>query len=188
MGESRRSFLKKSAAGLALFTILPRKVLGAMGGDKKYVAPSDQLTRGIIGTGGIGMGNLHFVSDERCRLVAVCDVDKNHLDKALKKGVEKFGTKLQAYTDWRDLVHDSNVDIVHIATPSHWHGIMAVESCRAGKDIFCEKPMTRTIGEGQKVVEAVHKYGRIFRLDTWFRFKDTFYGLGTMVEPLKKLV
>ena len=65
---------------------------------------------------------------------------------------------------------------------------MDVESCRAGKDIFCEKPMTRTIGEGQKVVEAVHKYGRIFRLDTWFRFKDTFYGLGTTVEPLKKLV
>lgn len=188
MGESRRSFLKKSAAGLALFTILPRNVFGAMGGDKKYVAPSDQLTRGIIGVGGIGMSGLHFVSDERCRLVSVCDVDRNHLDNALKKGVEKFGTKLQAYTDWRDLVHDANVDIVHIATPSHWHGIMAVEACRAGKDIFCEKPMTRTIGEGQKVVEAVNKYGRIFRLDTWFRFKDTFYGLGTTVEPLKKLV
>ena len=188
MGESRRSFLKKSAAGLALFTILPRNVFGAMGGGKKYVAPSDQLTRGIIGTGGIGMSGLHFASDDRCRLVSVCDVDKNHLDNALKKGVEKFGTKLQAYTDWRDLVHDPNVDIVHIATPSHWHGIMAVEACRAGKDIFCEKPMTRTIGEGRKVVEAVNKYGRIFRLDTWFRFKDTFYGLGTTVEPLKKLV
>ena len=84
-----------------MFTILPRNVFGAMGGDKKYVAPSDQLTRGIIGVGGIGMSGLHFVSDERCRLVSVCDVDRNHLDNALKKGVEKFGTKLQAYTDWR---------------------------------------------------------------------------------------
>ena len=65
---------------------------------------------------------------------------------------------------------------------------MAVEAAKTGKDIFCEKPMTRTIGEGQKVVEAVNKYGSIFRLDTWFRFKDTFYGLGTTVEPLKKLV
>ena len=135
MADSRRSFLKKAGAGIAGFTLLPRHVFGAMGGDKRFVAPSDQLTRGIIGVGGIGMSS-----------------------------------------------------IVHIATPSHWHAIQAVEAARAGKDIFCEKPMTRTIGEGQKVVEAVARYGRIFRLDTWFRFKDTFYGLGTTVEPLKKLV
>ena len=134
------------------------------------------------------MSGLHFASDERCRLVAVCDVDKYHLHNALETGVQKFDTHLQPYADWRDLVHDANVDIVHIATPSHWHGIMAVEAAKAGKDIFCEKPMTRTIGEGEKVVKAVHDYGRIFRLDTWFRFTDTFYGLGTTVEPLKKLV
>ncbi len=188
MAQSRRSFIKKAAAGIGLFTILPREVFGKMGGNNNYVAPSDQLTRGIIGTGGIGMSGLHFASDQRCRLVAVCDVDKYHLRKALDAGVEKFDTHMQPYADWRDLVHDANVDIVHIATPSHWHGIMAVEAAKAGKDIFCEKPMTRTIGEGEKVVKAVHDYGRIFRLDTWFRFKDTFYGLGTDVKPLKKLV
>ena len=65
---------------------------------------------------------------------------------------------------------------------------MAVEAAKAGKDIWCEKPMTRTIGEGQRVVEAVQRYNRIFRLNTWFRFKDTFYGLGTDVKPLKTLV
>ena len=92
------------------------------------------------------------------------------------------------YHDFRDLIHDPNVDIVHIATPPHWHGLMSVEAANAGKDIFCEKPMTRTIGEGKRVREAVKRNGRIFRLNTWFRFKDTFYGLGTTVEPLKKLV
>ena len=188
MGQNRRDFLKKAGLGIGLFTILPREVLGRMGGDARYTAPSDRLTRGIIGTGGIGMSGLHFASDDRCRLVAVCDVDSNHLQNALDAGVKQFNTKLQPYTDWRDLVHDPNVDIVHIATPSHWHGIMAVEAAKAGKDIFCEKPMTRTIGEGERVVKAVHDNGRIFRLDTWFRFKDTFYGLGTTVEPLKKLV
>ena len=189
MAQSRRDFIKKAGLGIGALTILPREVFGKMGdSSSKFVAPSDQMTRGIIGVGGIGMSNLHFVSDERCRLVAVCDVDQNHLDNAVQKGQERFGTKLQAYHDWRDLVHDPNVDIVHIATPSHWHGLMAVEAAKTGKDIFCEKPMTRTIGEGQKVVEAVNKYGSIFRLDTWFRFKDTFYGLGTTVEPLKKLV
>ena len=188
MGQNRRDFLKKAGLGIGLFTILPREVLGRMGGDARYTAPSDRLTRGIIGTGGIGMSGLHFASDERCRLVAVCDVDSNHLQQALDAGVKQFNTRLQPYTDWRDLVHDPNVDIVHIATPSHWHGIMAVEAAKAGKDIFCEKPMTRTIGEGERVVKAVHDNGRIFRLDTWFRFTDTFYGLGTTVEPLKKLV
>ena len=96
MAQSRRDFIKKAGLGVAAATILPRNELGAMNGDKKYVAPSDRMTRGIIGVGGIGMSNLHFVSDERCRLVAVCDVDSNHLDNALKKGQEKFGEKLQA--------------------------------------------------------------------------------------------
>ena len=145
-------------------------------GGPKHVAPSDQLTKGIIGTGGIGRSSYHFTSDEQCRLVALCDVDKNHLASAVELGKQKFGQKLQTYHFYRDLINDPNVDIVHIATPPHWHGIMAVEAARAGKDIWCEKPMTRTIGEGKRVMEAVKRNGRIFRLNTWFRFQDTFYG------------
>ena len=184
----RRDFLKKTGASVALFTILPRSVFGKMNGDKRYIAPSDQLTRGIIGTGGIGRSNQHFISDQNCRLVSLCDCDAEHLAGAMQQAKERFGETCKAYTDWRDLVHDPNVDIVHIATPPHWHGLMAVEASNAGKDIFCEKPMTRTIGEGKRVMEAVKRNGNIFRLDTWFRFTDTFYGLGTTVEPLKKLV
>ena len=188
MDNSRRSFLKKAGLGAAAFTILPRNVFGKMGGDNNFVAPSDQLTKGLIGCGGIGRSSNHFTSDERCRLVALCDVDTSHLAKAQKMANEKFGETLQEYHDFRELIHDPNVDIVHIATPPHWHGLMTVEAANAGKDIFCEKPMTRTIGEGKRVREAVKRNGRIFRLNTWFRFKDTFYGLGTPVEPLKKLV
>lgn len=188
MDNSRRDFLKKAGLGAAAFTILPRKVFGKMGGDNNFVAPSDQLTRGVIGCGGIGRSRHHLASDERCRLVALCDVDTAHLAKMHNMAKQKFGNTLQEYHDFRDLIHDPNVDIVHIATPPHWHGIMAVEAANAGKDIFCEKPMTRTIGEGKRVREAVKRNGRVFRLNTWFRFKDTFYGLGTTVEPLKKLV
>ena len=68
-----------------------------------------------------------------------------------------------------------DTSIVHIATPPHWHGIMSADAARAGKDIWCEKPMTRTIGEGKRVKEAVKQNGSIFRLNTWFRFTDTFY-------------
>ena len=139
MGINRRNFLK-TAGGLALLTIVPSRVLGG----PKHVAPSDQLTKGIIGVGGIGRTSYHFTSDERCRLVAICDVDKDHLASALELGKQKFGQTLKTYHFYRDLINDPNVDIVHIATPPHWHGIMAVEAARAGKDIWCEKPMTRT--------------------------------------------
>ena len=183
MKSSRRTFLKTLGAA-GLFTIIPRHVLGGNG----YVPPSDQLTRGIIGVGGIGRSPSHFNSDKTCRLVALCDVDRNHLASAANMAKERFDETVAQYHDFRELITDPNVDIVHIATPPHWHGIMSVEAAKAGKDIWCEKPMTRTIGEGQRVKEAVERYNRIFRLNTWFRFKDTFYGLGTEVQPLKKLV
>ncbi len=183
MKTSRRNFMK-TAGAIALFSIVPRKVLGGQG----YIAPSDQLTKGIIGVGGIGRSSYHFNSDENCRLVALCDVDSEHLNSALALAKQRFGEDLQGYHNYRDLISDPNIDIVHIATPPHWHGVMAVEAANAGKDVWCEKPMTRTIGEGKRVVEAIKRNNRIFRLNTWFRFADTFYGLGTTVEPLKKLV
>ena len=183
MAINRKEFLK-SLGGLAALTIIPRRVLGGEG----HIAPNDQLTKGIIGMGGIGFSENHFSSDEKCRLVAVCDVDDVHLEKGVRLSKERLGQTVKGYHLYRDLILDPNVDVVHIATPPHWHALMAVEAAKAGKDIWCEKPMTRTIGEGKRVMEAVRQNGRIFRLNTWFRFKDTFYGLGTTVQPLKKLV
>ena len=179
----RRQFMK-SLGAVGLFTIVPRKVLGGNG----FIAPSDQLTKAIIGVGGIGRSSTHFSSSEACRLLAVCDVDKKHLESAVDGAKTKLKENVKAYDDWRELIHQSGADIIHIATPPHWHGLMAVEAAKAGKDIWLEKPMTRTIGEGKAVKEAVQRYGRILRLNTWFRFTDTLYGLGTPVKPLKKLI
>lgn len=173
----RRKFLQTTALASAGFSIIPRHVLGGTG----YIAPSDQLTKAIIGVGGMGRGHIGY---EGTRLVAVCDVDQDHL----KKAVEMGGKDVRTYTDFREVVQQPDVDIVHIATPPHWHGLMAVAAAEAGKDIWCEKPMTRTIGEGKRVLEAVQKHGNMFRLNTWFRFKDRFYGFGTEVKPIKKMV
>jgi predicted dehydrogenase len=175
--ENRRDFIKKAAIGIASFTILPRYVLGGTG----FIAPSDRLTKAVIGVGSMGRG--HFGYDGT-QVVAICDVDTRHLAIAqtmLDKGVKSF-------SNYKDLLKLPEVDIVHIATPPHWHGIMAVDAANAGKDIWCEKPMTHTIGEGKRVMEAVEKHGSMFRLNTWFRFKDNFYGMGTTVKPIKKLV
>ena len=149
---NRREFLLRStAAGIGL-TIVPRHVLGGRG----YLSPSDQLTKGIIGTGGMGLGHFGY---ENTRLLAVCDVDASHLKKAL----DKAGKGVTGYHDFRELIARPDIDIVHIATPPHWHGIMSKMAAEAGKDIWCEKPMTRTIGEGKKVVEAIQKHGRMFQ-------------------------
>ena len=175
--SSRRKFFKNAIAAGAGLTIIPRHVLGGTG----YLAPSDLLTKAIIGVGGMGRGHIPY---EGTKVVAICDVDTEHL--ALARNLIDY--KVKEYSDFREICHLPEVDIVHIATPPHWHGIMAVEAAKAGKDIWCEKPMTRTIGEGKKVVEAVNAHGRMFRLNTWFRFKDNFYGLGTDVKPLKKVI
>ncbi len=173
----RRNFLKKGVLGAAAITIIPRHVLGGPG----FIAPSDQITKAIIGVGGIGY-NHHF--NREGRLVAVCDVDKRHLQRAIKRA----GEEVHAYSDFRELLLQKDIDVVHIATPPHWHGLISVMAAEAGKDIWCEKPMTRTIGEGKRVVEAVKNHGSIFRLNTWFRFRDDFYGMGTTVKPLKKVI
>jgi myo-inositol 2-dehydrogenase/D-chiro-inositol 1-dehydrogenase len=79
-----------------------------------------------------------------------------------------------------------DIDVIHIATPPHWHALMAIEAAKSGKDVWCEKPMSRTIGEGLAMVKAVEKHERVFRLNTWFRFKDAFYGMGVPVKQIKK--
>lgn len=159
----------------AAFTIVPRRALGGAG----FTAPSEELTKAVIGVGGMGKGHLSY---EGARLVAVCDVDRSHLNEVL----EATERGVKGFHDYREVLARPDVDIVHIATPPHWHGIIAAEAAKAGKDVWCEKPMTRTIGEGQKVVEAVQRYGRVFRLNTWFRFRSEFYGFGTPTAPIKK--
>lgn len=173
---SRRDFLKKSLIGAAAFTIVPRFVLG-----KGYLAPSDHLTKGVIGVGSMGRGHFNYAGT---KTVAICDVDTRHL--ALAQNA--LGGGIKEHHDFRDLIQNPEVDIVHIATPPHWHGLMALEAARSGKDIWCEKPMTRTIGEGKKVKEAIAQHGNIFRLNTWFRFKDNFYGMNVPVHKIKKVV
>ncbi|MEX0928634.1 MAG: Gfo/Idh/MocA family oxidoreductase [Balneolales bacterium] len=173
----RKKFIKNTLGAIGAFTIIPRHVLGGTG----FTPPSDQLTKAVIGVGSMGRGHLNYPG---ARLVAVCDVDRNHLDRALAL----TSPDVRGYSNYREVLEQDDIDIVHIATPPHWHGVMAVDAANAGKDIWCEKPMTRTMAEGEKVVDAVRRNGTIFRLNTWFRFRDSFYGMNTPVKPIKKLV
>lgn len=173
----RRDFLRRAGIATAGVMIVPRRVLGG----PRYTAPSDELTKAVIGVGGMGRGHMRY---EGSRLLAVCDVDRAHLDEAVAAG----GAGVDGYLDYREVLARRDIDIVHVVTPPHWHARIAADAANSGKDVWCEKPMTRTIGEGRRLVEAVRRNGTIFRLNTWFRFEDDFYGLGSEVAPLKKLV
>ena len=174
--NNRRKFLKQLSVAAGAFTIVPSHVLGG----SRHTAPSDKLTKAIIGVGGMGRGHIGYEGE----LLAICDVDTKHLAKAQSM----LDRKVDEYADFRELLERSDIDVVHIATPPHWHALMAIAAAKSGKDIWCEKPMTRTIGEGMAVQDAVRQNDRMFRLNTWFRFDSNFYGMGVPVKPIKKLV
>ncbi len=177
---TRRNMLK-AAAGASLFSIAPARVLF---GD---TAPSNQLTRALIGFGGIAHSGNHF-GFKGSRLIGICDPDSRRVEGGLALAKKDGMGTIKGYKDFIALLADKDVDIVHICTPPHWHGCMSVMAANAGKDIWCEKPMTRTVGEGKRVMEVVKAKKRMFRLNTWFRFKDTFYGFGTPVKPIRQVV
>ena len=172
----------KGAGAIAAFTIVPR---GVLGGPAQPPPPSECLTHAIVGVGGMGTGHVGYcLSDSSARLLAVCDVDEAHIGNALKKA----GPACKGYKDFRQVLDRGDINVLHVATPPHWHALISIAAAQAGCDIWCEKPMTRTIGEGRPVVEAVQRYGRMFRLNTWFRLYSGFYGLGSTVRPIKQLV
>jgi predicted dehydrogenase len=121
-----------------------------------------------IGINGRGGSHIKAFSDEKSpsEVVALCDVDKNVLEKAGAALEQKTGKKPKLYTDMREAFADKSIDAVTIATPNHWHSLATVWACQAGKDVYVEKPMAHSFWEGQQVVKAAKKFGRIVQHGT----------------------
>lgn len=174
---TRRSFIEAALAAAAASPV----VLAA--DDPKPAAPGERLTLGFIGMGTMNRGHLgHFLGQKDVQVVAVCDVDTTRRDHA-KTTVEKRyaeATKsgrykgCAAYKDFRDLLKRSDIDAVVIGTPDHWHAIPALEAMKAGKDVYCEKPLTLTILEAKRLVEATRKLKRVFQTGSQQRSGNEF--------------
>lgn len=174
---SRRKALG-SLASLASISIVPSRVLGLNG----QTPPSEELTRAILGCGGISASHLGMPG----RILALCDVDSEHLENRMGD-VRKMGNKdVKGYHDFREVIARDDIDVIHTCTPPHWHAHMAIAAAKAGKAIWGEKPMSRTIGEGLAMKKAINEAGVAFRLNTWFRFESTFYGSGVTARQVKK--
>ena len=154
---TRRRFLQQAAAtsvGAVSFPyIIPASALGRDGA----VAPSERIVMGTIGTGGQGRGLTgRFLGLPGVQLVAVCDVDSGHRDQARAMVNEKYGNQdCAVYGDFRELLARKDINAVIVGTPDHWHALAAIAAAKAGKDIYCEKPLANSVGEGRAICKAV---------------------------------
>jgi predicted dehydrogenase len=127
--------------------------------------PSDRIQVGFIGLGGQGTGRLNqFMKQPDVDAVAVCDVDQTHLDRAAALVEKTQGRKPEAFRDFRKLLETKNLDAVMVATPDHWHALPVIHACQASKDVFIEKPLAYSIGEGRAMVNAAQKHARITQM------------------------
>jgi predicted dehydrogenase len=162
---NRRKFITNSTAAAAAFTIIPRHVLGGNG----FIAANDHINLGYIGTGKQAHGLLGDIGNcKETVVLAACDVDQKKLGKFVASAQANNKAKnIQAQTDaykyYRELLDRKDIDAVVIATPDHWHAQIAVDAAKAGKDIYCEKPLALTIAEGRAMVNATRKYDRVFQ-------------------------
>jgi len=162
---SRRQFLKHAARLTCTAGAVPYFVPDSALGKDGRAAPSERIVMGCIGMGGRGTGNMRtFVGTGLVQVVAICDVDAARRARALKLLVEQHNARgCAAYSDFRELLARDDIEAVSIATPDHWHGLTTIAAAKAGKDIYCEKPLAHTIAEGRAMVETVRRYNRILQ-------------------------
>lgn len=164
MATNRRQFLQQSVAagavGVSAAYFVPRSAFGA----------NDRVNTAHIGVRNQGMGNLKAFINQA---VAICDVDREVLGKAVES-VEKTGRKCDGVEDYRRLLDRKDIDAVVITTPDHWHALMTIHACQAGKDVYCEKPLSLTISEGRKMVQAARQHQRIVQTGSQQRSDNRF--------------
>ena len=178
---SRRQFLRRTAGAAAFLGVAPTIIpAGLLGAD----APSNKITSGFIGVGehGTGWNLAYYLKNKTAKVIAVCDVDDNHLLRAKETVNERYGNEdCFATRDFREILARKDVDTVMISTPDHWHTIISLLAIRAGKDVQCEKP-TLTIREGQVLTKAVRKHQTVFQTSTEDRGVPEYHRMAELVR------
>lgn len=169
MNNSRRDFIR-SASTMVAAAAMP----SALNAFPKLVAPSDRLNVAAIGINGMGWADLTaMLKNPAAQCVALCDVDKNVLDKRAAELAQK-GIKVKTYSDYRKLLESKDIDAVIIGTPDHWHALQMTEACAAGKDVYVEKPIGNSIAECNAMVAAQERHQRVVQVGQWQRSQQHF--------------
>ena len=170
--HNRRDFLKTAGAAALTTSLFSGRVRGA----------NDRVSIAFIGVGAMGSGNLGYAMQvPEFQPVAVCDVYQPYLERAVA-AAKKGGLQVKAIKDFREILADESIDAVCISTPDHWHAYMAIAACKAGKDVYVEKPACVYVEEGQKMVEAARKYKRVVQAGTMQRSGGYFQKAAEIVK------
>lgn len=174
-GMSRREFLGFSALGLAGLTILPSWAVNGV-----RIAPSDRVVLGFVGLGQQGLSDFHSFSDcPGVQVAACCDVDSLKRER-FKKRIETWQKSINVaprcdmYEFYEDMLDRKDIDVIEVATPDHWHALVAIHACQTGKDVYCQKPLAYTITEGLAVARAVRDNNRVFQIGSQQRSSKEF--------------
>lgn len=166
---SRRNVLK-SAGALGAAAAVP-----AWARASKPHSPNDKLVLGLIGCGGMGAANMRtLMGFDDIEVAAICDVDTSRITNDFKDVERKYGKKPEFYRDYRKMLERKDIDAVIIGTPDHWHAHNLIHACQAGKDSFCEKPLSHHLTESVAMAEAVRYHRRIVQCGTWQRSTKEF--------------
>lgn len=150
----------------------------------KKVAPSDRIQVAHIGVGAMGNNHMTWFSElPEAEIVALSDVDKNHLNESLKSlSSLQPGKKVKGYHDFRHILDRKDIDVITCATPDHWHAQVAILAFQAGKDVYGEKPLSYDVKEGRLMLENMIKYNRIFQLGTQIHAGENFHRIAEIIQ------
>ena len=178
--STRREFLKQSTLGAAGVAMVPYLFSSVQ--PVQAQEASDRLRMGCIGVGSMGRGDAGGFNG-LVDIVAACDVDSSHLDivQASNIGKRKDDGTLDTYKDYRKILERKDIDVVSVVTPDHWHVKIAIEALQAGKHVFCQKPLTLTVEEGQLIRAACKKYDKVFQVGTQQRSQRDQFALATLM-------
>jgi len=166
--ESRRSFIKKSAAAGSAMMVVPNYV------QAKVFGANDTLNAAVLGVNGRGMTHVKsLMAQENVEVSVLCDPDMNVLKKRQKEIKDTYGKDVRIEQDLRRVMDNKDIDIITVASPNHWHALSVIWACQAGKDVYVEKPGSHNVWEGRKMVEAARKYGRIVQHGVQLRSSPT---------------
>ncbi len=174
---TRRNFLGRVAgvsSAAAVPWVVPSSVLAGAGNS----APSERIGVALIGRGIMGRGHLHrLAGDSTVELLAICDVDRSRREQGKREAEQIARAKkpnakyagCDAYNDYRYILQRNDIDAVVVVTPDHWHTPISIDAAKSGKDVYCEKPISITIGQGRRLVETMQRYSRVFQTGTQYR-------------------
>ncbi|MEZ5106187.1 MAG: Gfo/Idh/MocA family oxidoreductase [Draconibacterium sp.] len=192
MKLNRRNFIKLSATAGVTVIAVPTIISACARGKNGYIAPSDRINLAFIGSGNQAMNDIRdFITDKRVQITGVCDVNKQStgywggvvggrdigiklINDYYSKLYDKKYKSCQEFEDFRDVIAKTDIDAVEVVLPDHWHSIPVLMAAKAGKHIYCQKPLALTIPEGRAMANAVKKYGVIFQTGSQQRSDENF--------------